>query len=66
MVDVIVRGGFLVDYGFVNELVVDGYALNTFGFLSLCDAIWFNCDDSITTTWNACSTPSGIYDSCLE
>lgn len=56
--DVIISGSALESFGFVatSQFNVSGLDLNTFGFLTPCDAIWTPGDPSISTTWVDCAT----------
>lgn len=58
-VDVVISGAALNSLGLVaTQYTVNGLDLNTFGFLTPCDAIWTPSAPAITTTWT-CSEHGG-------
>lgn len=64
--DVTVNGRGLLDYGLFGYSV-DGFGINTYGFIWLCSSIWDNADENITTTWVSCSEePSNNIESCID
>jgi len=55
--DVQIMGEAVIDYGLTASGVLDGFGLNTFGFIWGRGNIWFACEDtSLTSTWTDCET----------
>lgn len=67
-IDVIIVGVNLNSFGFVGlNYNVEGLALNTFGFLWPCDAIWTPADEVIATTaWAGCTLPATGIEICAD
>jgi len=63
--DVTLNGLGLNDFGIYGKSV-DGFGLNTFGFVWACNSIWNPCIDPITTTWVSCDDYVTNIETCVE
>ena len=54
--DVTIVGMALQSNGLTGNNTIDGYSVNTFGFLFGCSSIWEIYQEDITTAWVGCTT----------
>lgn len=66
-VDAVISGAALDSLGLVSlNFNPTGLSLNTFGFLTPCDAIWTPADASVTTTWTDVTEVVSSVENCTD
>lgn len=63
--DVTVNARGQQDYGLYGDSV-DGFGVNTYGFVWSCGSIWDVGQDPITTTWIDCPNPNATIETCED
>ena len=66
MHDVLINGVALNDFGLTETNTINGYGVNTYGFLWGCGSFWFepyysNGSTTIVTNWTLCPTISTVW-----
>lgn len=64
--NVTIDGNGQLTYGlcrwvYFNEFAIDGYGVNTFGFIWGAGSIWTDCGPIPETEWTACTCNSSCY-----